>query len=215
MNIRNARLAYKLASHFYGRYRDLNNEQKRNVYEALRVLASPESSGADGEPFDTARLQAGEVTRSAHDRLDARRAQFRAAQVEKATAKQLEKEAKKEKNKKNAARIGASAGILTVLAAIAGAVYYFFFRDEAPAANTTKTAKQPAKPAQQKKESNTVTVIRPTSSGQETTAPSHGPLSEEPAERDEQLLSSIDEQLSTLDTLDDEQRQATKPRHND
>ena len=35
-------------------------------------------------------------------------------------------------------------------------------------------------------------------------------LGEEPAERDEQLLSSIDEQLTTLDTLDDDQRDATR-----
>ncbi|QYH18981.1 hypothetical protein JKI95_06590 [Corynebacterium aquatimens] len=42
-----------------------------------------------------------------------------------------------------------------------------------------------------------------------------GPLGEEPAERDEALLTSIDDQLSTLDTLEDDQRQATAPRHDD
>ena len=40
-----------------------------------------------------------------------------------------------------------------------------------------------------------------------------GPLGEEPAERDEELLASIDEQLTTLDALDDDQREATAPHH--
>ena len=42
---------------------------------------------------------------------------------------------------------------------------------------------------------------------------SAGPLGEEPAERDEELLTSIDEQLTTLDTLEDSQREVTEPRH--
>ena len=42
----------------------------------------------------------------------------------------------------------------------------------------------------------------------------HGPLSEDPAERDEELLASIDEQLSSLDALADDQRESTQPRNN-
>ena len=58
MNLRTLGMAYKAASLLYGRYRDMNDEQQRDVYEAMRALARPASTNEKGEPFDTARLQA-------------------------------------------------------------------------------------------------------------------------------------------------------------
>lgn len=160
MNLRTIGMAYKAASLLYGRYRDMNDEQQRDVYEAMRALARPASVNEKGEPFDVARLQAGELTRVAHDRLDARRAEFRQAQ--------LEKEAKKTGKKK-----GGTLRKLGLLAGIAGAVWYFFFRDTAP---------------------------KPTTSVSVTTSDTYnGPLGEE---------------MTSLDTLADDQRAATQPRDN-
>lgn len=207
MNLRNIGLAYKAANYLYGRYRDTNDEQQRDVYDALRALARPENADADkdGKPFDKARLQAGELTRSAHDRLDARREQFRQAQLDKEAKKAAEKREKKAKKKGGAGR---AVGVLGLLAAIAGAVWYFVFRDDSPAGQ---------KPAPRKPASTTSVKVTTSKTGGSTivtgAAQTHGPLSEDPAERDEELLSSIDEQLSTLDTLADEQREGTEPRH--
>lgn len=207
MNLRNIGLAYKAANYLYGRYRDMNDEQQRDVYDALRALARPENADADkdGKPFDKARLQAGELTRSAHDRLDARREQFRQAQLDKEAKKAAEKREKKAKKKGGAGR---AVGVLGLLAAIAGAVWYFVFRDESPAGQ---------KPAPRKPASTTSVKVTTSKTGGSTIVTgaeqTHGPLSEDPAERDEELLSSIDEQLSTLDTLADEQREGTEPRH--
>ena len=161
MNLRTIGMAYKAASLLYGRYRDMNDEQQRDVYEAMRALARPASVNEKGEPFDVARLQAGELTRVAHDRLDARRAEFRQAQ--------LEKEAKKAERKKK----GGTVRKLGLLAGIAGAVWYFFFRDTAP---------------------------KPTTSVSVTTSDTYnGPLGEE---------------MTSLDTLADDQRAGTQPRDN-
>lgn len=91
MNLRNLTLAAKVANHFYGRYRDLNAEQKRNVYEAVRVLAHPESSDQDGVRHGAARREAGPLTRAAHDRLDRQRALFDATQLDKKQAKAAKK----------------------------------------------------------------------------------------------------------------------------
>lgn len=161
MNLRTIGMAYKAASLLYGRYRDMNDEQQRDVYEAMRALARPASVNEKGEPFDVARLQAGELTRVAHDRLDARRAEFRQAQ--------LEKEAKKAERKKK----GGTVRKLGLLAGIAGAVWYFFLRDTAP---------------------------KPTTSVSVTTSDTYnGPLGEE---------------MTSLDTLADDQRAGTQPRDN-
>lgn len=217
MNIRTARMVYRLGTMAYGRYRNLDEEKRRNVYEALRAMALNEGAKNDQDDAVSAALpkkkvskkaaearrEAGEVTRAAHDRLDARRAAFATMVQDKKVIKGLEKKAKKEKNKKRRSTIGKSVGILTLLSAIAAAVYYYFFRedDSKPAPKPGQKNLQPAP------------VKAPEKKAEEAPKEhSHGPLSEEPAERDEELLSSIDEQLSTLETLDDDQRKATEPR---
>ena len=199
MNLRTLGMAYKAASLLYGRYRDMNDEQQRDVYEAMRALARPASTNEKGEPFDTARLQAGALTRAAHDRLDARRAQFRKEQEEKEARKAAEKLAKKQKKKEKKGNVGRAVGVLGLLAGIAGAVWFFLFREDTPAA-------APATPAAPKAPAPMTTRDR--------LGADHGPLSEDPAERDEELLASIDEQLSSLDTLADDQREGTQPRNN-
>lgn len=228
MNLRNIRLASTVASTLFTRFRELNNEQQRDVYEAVRIMArggnGEDEGGNDAEEEDTtnfseARLKAGDITRAAHARLDRRRALFDAEQLDKKEKKELEKALKKQqkaaKNKKKGG-IALSALILALLAAAAGAAYYFIFGSDSPSTKKAKkgtAAKQAATPTVQRTQPPTmgstgVTTVNATNANNATSATTtdHGPLSEEPAERDEELLSSIDEQLSTLETLDDEQR---------
>lgn len=215
MNLRNIRIASAVAGTLFNRYRDLNSQQKRDVYEAVRLMArgNNEQNDEDTSNYSAARLQAGDVTRAAHARLDRRRALFEADQLDKKEKKELEKALKKQKKqKKSGGKNGIAAGalILTLLAAIAGGVYYFIFGPDSPA----PAKKAPQKPAPKP----TVKNTQPPTSGSTRISSAanntkdHGPLSEEPAERDEELLSSIDEQLSTLDALADDQRNGTDSR---
>lgn len=224
MNLRNIRIASAVAGSLFNRYRDLNNEQKRDVYEAVRLMARGDNdeTNEDTSNFSAARLQAGDVTRAAHARLDRRRALFEQEQLDKKEKKELEKALRKQKKQKKQGKKSGKSGksgngialgalILTLLAAIAGGVYYFIFGTDSPAAKKTSAKKAPAKKVPQKSApaKPTVQKTQPPTQGstRATAAKDHGPLSEEPAERDEELLSSIDEQLSTLDTLDDAQRE--------
>ena len=226
MNLRNIRVASKVAGTLFNRFRELNNEQQRDVYEAVRIMArggdGEDGNGNNAEEEDTsnfseARLKAGDVTRAAHARLDRRRALFDAEQLDKKEKKELEKALKKRqkaaKNKKKGG-IALSALILALLAAAAGAVYFFIFGSDSPTAKKTKKGAAPKQAATSTvqrtqpptKGSTRVTTVNATNASSTPNTNDHGPLSEEPAERDEELLSSIDEQLSTLDTLDDDQR---------
>ena len=213
MNLRTLGMAYKAASLLYGRYRDMNDEQQRDVYEAMRALARPASTNEKGEPFDTARLQAGALTRAAHDRLDARRAQFRKEQEEKEARKAAEKLAKKQKKKEKKSNVGRAVGVLGLLAGIAGAVWYFLFREDASAPANPTAPPKPAPPWGRAPRPPLDRLPGP-QTGTSNASSDHGPLSEEPAERDEELLASIDEQLSSLDALADDQREGTEPRNN-
>ena len=211
MNLRNLRIAAAVGGTLLNRYRELNKEQKRDVYEAVRAMArgNNENSEENTSKFDAARLQAGDITRAAHARLDRRRALFEAEQLDKKQKKELDKALKKRQKqdkKKRKNGIFAGVSILALLAAVAGGVYYFIFGADSPApAKKAPAKKAPTKPAPKP----TVQRTQPPTAAATT---DHGPLSEEPAERDEELLSSIDEQLSTLDTLDDDQREGTDPR---
>lgn len=207
MNLRKIRIASAVAGTLFNRYRDLNSEQKRDVYEAVRLMAraNNEENEEDTSNYSDARRQAGDVTRAAHARLDRRRALFEAEQLSKKEKKKAAKALKKQKKSGRAKGIGLGALILPLLAAVAGGIYYFVFGNDSKPAK--KAPQKPApKPAQAKP---TVQSTQPPTMGSTrvTTTKDHGPLSEEPAERDEALLSSIDEQLSTLDTLDDAQRE--------
>lgn len=220
MNLRNIRIASAVAGTLFNRYRDLNNEQKRDVYEAVRLMAhdNNDETEEDTSTYSAARLQAGDVTRAAHARLDRRRALFEAEQLDKKEKEELETALKKQKRQKKQGKKSRTSGksgngialgalILALLAAIAGGVYYFIFGTDSPAPAKKAPAKKvpqesaPVKPTVQKTQPPTMGSTRATG------VKDHGPLSEEPAERDEELLSSIDEQLSTLDTLDDAQRE--------
>lgn len=207
MNLRNIRIASAVAGTLFNRYRDLNSERKRDVYEAVRLMAraNNEENEEDTSNYSDARRQAGDVTRAAHARLDRRRALFEAEQLSKKEKKKAAKALKKQKKSGRAKGIGLGALILSLLAAVAGGIYYFVFGNDSKPAK--KAPQKPApKPAQAKP---TVQPTQPPTMGSTrvTAVKDHGPLSEEPAERDEALLSSIDEQLSTLDTLDDAQRE--------
>lgn len=206
MNLRNIRIASAVAGTLFNRYRDLNNEQKRDVYEAVRLMARGNNgeNEEDTSNYSDARRQAGDVTRAAHARLDRRRALFEAEQLDKKEKKKLEKALKKKKSG-GTNGIGLGALILTLLAAIAGGIYYFVFGNDSKPAK--KAPQKPAPKPAPAKASVQRTQPPTMDSTREAATKDHGPLSEEPAERDEALLSSIDEQLSTLDTLDNAQRE--------
>ena len=120
--------------------------------------------------------------------------------------KKGKKQKKDDKSGTGTKGIALGALILALLAAVAGGIYYFVFGTDSPAPAKKAPQKPAPKPAPAKP---TVRNTQPPTMGSTrvTTTKDHGPLSEEPAERDEELLGSIDEQLSTLDTLDDAQRE--------
>ncbi|SDS69170.1 hypothetical protein [Corynebacterium timonense] len=228
MNLTSARLALRGANAAYTYFRKLDDEKQRDVYNAVVDSIKNSTDDVEGRPtlddlreiYGAARAEAGAVTRNAHDRLDRRRADFDAsAPARKArrqallddakTAPSRIKNKKKEERKAAARRAATAAGVVGAIAALGAAAYavYAFVvnkRDETPAA--------PA-PAAGGGRGRATLVYSTTTEDDRNPADassnahgSAGPLGEEPAERDEELLSSLDEQLSTLDTLEDEQR---------
>ncbi|WP_288832394.1 hypothetical protein [uncultured Corynebacterium sp.] len=220
MNLTTVRLALRGAGAAFDYFRKLDDEKQRDIYDAVvDAIKNDEVHGIEDlkdideleDLYGTARAHAGDVVRSSHDRLDRRRAAFAAAAPERrarlaelrAEAKNAPATVKADKKAKKKAKAGRAAAILAGLAAAGGAawaVYTFLLKDRAGA-----TA-QPAEP-RPASSTGTATLVYSTTTEDDRGA---GPLGEEPAVRDEELLSSIDEQLSTLDTLDDDQRDATR-----
>jgi|GEM_PF-646203 len=191
------------------------------------------------ELHGAARANAGDLTRDAHDRLDRRRAAFAAAAPDRKARREALKHAAKQQEKDNRGGgvgkfIGISLGIAGAAAA-AWAAWEFWLSDMVNG-GSGKQATKTTRPAPTRTETDekgnstlvysTTTETAGTASGARATndpdndmrpkADMHGsagPLGEEPAERDEELLTSIDEQLTTLDTLEDSQREVTEPRH--
>ena len=223
MNLTTVRLALRGAGAAFDYFRKLDDEKQRDIYDAVvDAIKNDEVHGIEDlkdideleDLYGTARAHAGDVARSSHDRLDRRRTAFAAAAPERrARLAELRAEAKnapatvradkKAKKAEKRAKAGRAAAILAGLAAAGGtawAVYTFLLKDRAGA---------PAQPVEPRPASSTgtATLVYSTTTEDDRGA---GPLGEEPAVRDEELLSSIDEQLSTLDTLDDDQRDATR-----
>lgn len=190
------------------------------------------------ELHDAARANAGELTRDAHDRLDRRRAAFAAAAPDRKARREALKHAAKQQEKENSGGgVGKAIGItLGVIGTAVGAwaAWEYWLSDKVNGGSDKQAAKttRPAPTRTETDEKGNATLVYSTttetagaSGARVTNDPdndmrpkadmrgSAGPLGEEPAERDEELLTSIDEQLTTLDTLEDSQREVTEPRH--
>lgn len=275
------KLALKGATGAYGLYRTLDDKKQREVYDALlgslkdgKLEKVAKDAGIDDleDLYETAREQAGDLTRDAHARLDRRRAEFAAtAPDRKARQAALKAQIKSYENDKKGGAGKVIGGILAAagLAAGAWAVWEYWLSDvinEKTSKDSKKTTKKstsvkftaPAATRTETDKSGKSTLVYSTRTG-DASGTTHGtaagtgvkgsgvtagtadaaagrrvsndpdndmrpkaampgsagPLGEEPADRDEHLLTSIDEQLTTLDTLEDNQRQATSPTHGD
>lgn len=138
---------------------------------------------------------------------------------------------KKGTKAKKKGRAGKTFGTILGAAAAATAAWaaWEFWLSDKLGATSTSTTRSTAKTETQTDKGGNATLVYSTDSAAGSTIATHstdndlrpqadmrgaaGPLGEDPAERDEELLSSIDSQLSTLDTLDDNQREVTEPRH--
>lgn len=229
------KLALKGATGAYASYRNSNRKRESDIYDSL--LDNLRKGNLDNlhkdanlddleDVIDSARLEAGEITRDLHDSLDRRRAAFAAAAPDREARRQaLKQDAKARKKKNSSGGAGKAIGIVLGLAGTAfgaWAAWEYWLSDklaekdqQTPAKKTTTVKTETAKPAGSSKLVYSTTTedanneMRPKAD----LGGSAGPLGEEPAVRDEELLSSIDEQLTTLDALDDDQREATQPHH--
>lgn len=239
MNLNTLRMALAGAGTTLGYLRNSRDKKKREVYNTLleavregRIEDLADETNLDDleDLFSTARLEAGDVTRDVHDRLDRRRAAFAAAAPDRKSRRDalsfLEDDRKKGKKGKGS-NAGKAIGTLLGLAGAAAAgwaAWEYWLKDKLaaggnePSAKTTTKTHAPAPTRTETDGHGTSTLVYSTrranaQAGAADAASSAGPLGEEPAERDEKLLASIDEQLTTLDTLDDDQREGTTPRH--
>lgn len=186
--------------------------------------------------ISSARAEAGDITRDLHDSLDRRRAAFAAAAPDREARREaLKHDAKALKEDNSSGGAGKAIGAVLGLAgaAAAGWAVWEYWLSDKLAENKTETktkVKTEAKPATtgssklvystRTEDANTsttgATITNDSDNDMRPNADlggSAGPLGEEPAVRDEALLTSIDEQLTTLDALDDDQREATSSRH--
>ena len=195
------------------------------------------------DAFSAARAEAGDVTKDIHDRLDRRRAAFAAAAPDRKSRREAlkhdaRKQLKRSKSSNTAGKVVGGALGAAAVAAAGWAVWEFYLADklaeDKPGTTTrssattksgaTTTTTRTATSTEEAPKSGTTRLVYSTNT--EDAAGEHndlrpradmtgsaGPLGEDPAVRDEELLASIDEQLTTLDTLEDDQRQATAPRH--
>ncbi|AWB83098.1 hypothetical protein [Corynebacterium liangguodongii] len=221
MNPMTIRLALKGAGSAVSYFRNLDKDKQREIYDSLiDALKNDKVEGINDlahideleDLYSAARREAGAITRNAHDRLDRRRAAFAAAAPSRAERrKALKQEAKdaKKKSKSSGGKAAAGFATLAALAAAAGAgwaVWECVIKERKEAPTST-----PAKPSGATKPGESTLVYSSrTEDDKSDKAQVAGPLGEEPAVRDEELLSSIDEQLSTLDTLDNDQRGSTR-----
>ncbi|WP_291314488.1 hypothetical protein [Corynebacterium sp. UBA2622] len=224
MNPTTLRLALRGATGAYNYFRKLDDEKQRDIYDAVveaikndEVDDLNDLAGIDEleELYGAARAQAGDVPRASHARLDRRRAAFAAAAPDRAERRALLKaEAKDTKPRKKGRNSGAgrAIGLLAAAAAtggIAWAVYTFLLKDRLDKKDTVTYRPMAPREETDSRGNTTLVYSTATEDDREARAGSAGPLAEEPAVRDEELLSSIDSQLSTLDALDDDQRRAT------
>lgn len=234
MNSTLLRLAVRGATDAYNYLRNSADKREREVYDALleavkngRIGEVAEKANIDQieELFTNARAEAADVTRDIHDRLDRRRAAFAAAAPDRKARREALMSAAAEKvGKKPAKKKGKAGKVVGGLLGAAGlaaagwALWEFVLAEKLDRQAAGKHAYTPEPTRTETGTAGTATLVYSTRTEDDYEKDDYGkhaagPLGEEPAVRDEELLSSIDEQLTTLDALDDDQREATAPRH--
>ena len=161
MNPTVVKMAFKTGSNMWKQLRDYRQEKSRETYTALEEAAQ-QMQKEDNSAFDEARRQAGAVTQAAHSRLERALEEFNNYREdaterlndakEEATkkAKKARKQAKKDSQKaqknlkKKSAKVAKKqkkqksskgwifAGIIALLSAAAGGVYYWLRSNDKP-----------------------------------------------------------------------------------
>lgn len=225
MNPLTLKMALSAASSLWGRSKDFRERKSREAYDALAETAGSLDGLKErsSELFDDSRREAGAVTKAARARLekvladvDDRRelaeeetgkarkafaktrkdlrkdASKRARTAGKAAEKAARKKARKdrgEKRRKSLSRMGLVALILTMV----GALYYWFTRRPDRATTPPKVQDFTGEETTPEAEAR---LVYSTSTPDETEQKSPaGDLAEDPAERGEELLEALDEQL--------------------
>lgn len=186
-----------------------------------------------GELLDDSRREAGQVTQAARARLEKAREEIEErrkngeADTKKArqkiskarqklgkdasrkadsalkttTGKLSSKAARKEAKAKKRRKTLNNIGIIALLAAVAAGLYYWFISRPQPGDTPPRVQDFAGEDSQEQKP----TLVHSTTTPEGQKVPAAGDLAEEPAERDEELLGSLDEQLAAhRDTNEDE-----------
>lgn len=210
-------LIWKGANTAFNYLKSRGDERERDIYSSLLEGLKNDNMDKIHDELDvpdleraygTARANAGDITRDLHDRLDARRSNFAAtAPARKAYREELLKEAKgkKKEGKGFGAKIGKALGVTLGLAAAgagAWALYQYLTRDDARG-NEDATADYVPAGGSSKLVYSTTTEDARQENGKE-----NGQDNQELGDTGARDLGR--EGLSSLDTLDDDQRDATK-----
>jgi len=203
MNPATLKMALNTAIAIRERVKDYREEKAREAYDLLSDAASnvdvDDLKKRSSALLDDSRKEAGNVTQAARARLEKALDEFdsRRGEVEKKTGKQLKKArrnlpAKRRKAAKRRKGLGI-AGVLALLASLAAAAYYWFVQRPKQEPGTTPPRVQDftGSPDETVEKTESTLVYSTTT----PTDGAAGPLAEDPAERDEELLGNLDEQL--------------------
>ena len=202
MNPATLKMAFNAAVALRERVKDYREEKAREAYDLLSDAADnvdvDDLKKRSSALLDDSRREAGNVTKAARKRLEKARDEFesRRGEVEKKTGKQLKKArrnlpANRRKAEKRRKGLGI-AGVLALLASLAAAAYYWFVQRPKQQPGTTPPRVQDFTGSPEETVETESTLVYSTTT---PTAGAAGPLAEDPAERDEELLGNLDEQL--------------------
>ena len=229
MNPTTLKLALNAASSAWGRTKDFREQKSREAYDALSDAAGKVDFDAirerSGELLDDSRREAGQVTQAARARLEKAREELEERRKNgvadtgkarktvsrvrrkkgrdvssKLSSKAARKKAKAGKRRKALGNLG----IIALLAAVVAGLYYWLSRRPQPGDTPPRVQDFSGEDSQEQKP----TLVYSTTTPEGQKVPAAGDLAEEPAERDEELLGSLDEQLAahrdTEDAAEDE-----------
>lgn len=204
-------MALKTGSNLWKQVRNHRQEKSRETYTALEKAAQ-QMQKEDNSTFNEARKQAGSVTQAAHSRLERALEEFnnyredavdrfdeakkeattKAKKARKQATKKATKATKKQTKKDNkSSKLWTVAGIISLLAAATGAIYYWLRSNDKP--SQTPPRVDDYRGGTQNNAPESTLVYTSTS---ENKPESDSDLAEEGAVRDEELLGSIDKQLA-------------------
>lgn len=229
MNIGSAKAAFSVAKKAYGSYADYRDRQAVKAYEAL--LEAANNYDIKGR-FDDSTQRFNTLSEKALQRFDDLRseinidktataatshladlgeaAQTKTAQLKKRQAKKVKaatKKAKKAARKKSGGKRVVRFGLFTaVTIALGGAVYYFLGQG-----NKKKHDSEP--PKVEEYEASRLVYSTSTEDDQaedtknDSTDSTDNTVAEQPAERDEELLNSLEEQLAAQEEVQEKEQE--------